>query len=174
MRRSRVWVFFCLFRGYLGNCGDGWQERTEEGYFSCLKIVRPACRGVRHAHCSCARKRGAAVRTPVNIAVVSGNERSRKAHGRPVPGGEGAGGHWDLCSPPPAGAGPEAPLANERRRWSHHVPPPPNRRRRRVSSPDSNGRRARLPVSVETARPGRVHGAEGCRPRALPRHPAGE
>lgn len=59
----------------------------------------------------------------------------------------------------------------------HVPPPPPNRRRPYLSGPDSNGRRVRrvrLAVSVETARPGRVHGAEARRPRALPRHPAGE
>lgn len=33
---------------------------------------------------------------------------------------------------------------------------------------------ARLPVSVETVRPGRVHGAAARRPRALPRYPLGE
>lgn len=86
-------------------------------------------------------------------------------------------------APPAAGGGeerggPSRFRCQSRAVQARHVPPlPPNRRRRHLSGSDSNGRRARcvrLPVSVETGRPGRVHGVAARRPRALPRHPAGE
>lgn len=79
---------------------------------------------------------------------------------------------------PGVGGGPPRFHRQSRAAQARHVRPlPPNRRRRHLSGSDSNGRRARrvrLLVSVETGRPGRLHGAAARRPRALPRHPAGE
>lgn len=110
-------------------------------------------------------------RTPHNPTAPPTARPSARTAGRRGP-------RHSPCRERSAGGGTGVPSTNQKRWRARQVLRlAPNGWKRRLAGSDSNGRRAqrvRLLVSVETGRPGRVHGTGARRARAVPRHPAGE